>query len=157
VEFDYVVHCTGSSSTQAGLVAGFAAMGVRTRVIGISDDHETSLKQQRVLRLANDALRETGYAAALRPADVEVIAADMSPYGVAEPATFEAIGRFARMEGLMADPVYEGKALRGLLSLARAGRFASGCRILLMHLGGTPAVHAYANQFGPIDFTKCPV
>ena len=62
--------------------------------------------------------------------------------------TFDAIRLLARTEGLLADPVYEGKALRGLLALANDGRFESGCRILLMHLGGTPAVHAYANQFG---------
>ena len=58
VHFDYVVHCTGSSSTQAGLVAGFAVMGEKTRVIGVSDDDETSIKRERVMRLANDALAE---------------------------------------------------------------------------------------------------
>ena len=53
--FDYVVHCTGSSSTQAGLIAGFAAMGEQTRIIGVSDDEETSIKRDRVMRLANDS------------------------------------------------------------------------------------------------------
>ena len=70
------------------------------------------------------------------PGDIEIIAADKSPYGAAERETFDVILKLARMEGLIADPVYEGKAVRGLLTLADDGRFESGSRILLMHLGG---------------------
>ena len=148
VHFDYVVHCTGSSSTQAGLVAGFAAMNTKTTVIGVADDHETHIKRGRVTQLANEALQELALPVEVSSADVEIIAADQSPYGVAEPETFEVIRRLAKTEGLVVDPVYEGKALRGLLALAEVGRFESDCNVLLMHLGGTPAVHAYANQFG---------
>jgi 1-aminocyclopropane-1-carboxylate deaminase len=156
VQFDYVVHCTGSSSTQAGLLAGFAAMGEKTGVIGISDDFETSIKRVRVLQLANDTLAETGLAARVSESDVEIIAVDKSPYGAAESETFDLIRLLARTEGLVADPVYEGKALRGLLAWANSGRFDSNSTILLMHLGGTPAVHAYADQFGPIRFSQFP-
>jgi len=150
IQFDYVVHTTGSSSTQAGLLAGFAALHVPTQVIGISDDDETHVKRPRILRLANAALQNLGLADRVSPDDVEVIA-DPNVYGIADPEMLEAIGLLARSEGLIADPVYEGKAVRGLINLARQGRFDANARILLMHLGGTPAVHAYANQFGPID------
>jgi 1-aminocyclopropane-1-carboxylate deaminase len=153
VHFDYVVHCTGSSSTQAGLIAGFAAMDEKTVVIGVADDEETYIKRGRVTQLANDALAEIGLTVRIAPADVEVIAADQSPYGSAEPATFDVIRQFARSEGLVADPVYEGKALRGLLALAKDGRFERDCRILLVHLGGTPAVHAYCDKFDAPAFT----
>lgn len=153
IDFDYVVHCTGSSSTQAGLVAGFAAMGKTIRVIGVSDDNETRIKQSRVLQLANDALGESGLPGTIASDEIEVITADESPYGVAEPATLDVIRQMASREGLIADPVYEGKALRGLMKLAKGGRFADGDRILLMHLGGSPAVHAYANQFGSPEFS----
>lgn len=156
VHFDYVVHCTGSSSTQAGLLAGFAAMGEKTRVIGVADDDETSIKKGRVLQLANDTLAETGMSARVSPPDVEIIAADKSLYGKADAETFAAIHLLAQTEGLIADPVYEGKALRGLLALANDGRFESGSKILLMHLGGTPAVHAYAGQFGSPRFSPFP-
>jgi len=46
--------------------------------------------------------------------------------------------------------VYEGRAVRGLLRLADEGRFNSTDNILLMHLGGSPAIHAYASQFGSV-------
>jgi 1-aminocyclopropane-1-carboxylate deaminase/D-cysteine desulfhydrase-like pyridoxal-dependent ACC family enzyme len=106
--------------------------------------------------LANAALEEIGMTVRVSPPDIEIIAADKSPYGVAESETFDAIRMLARMEGLIADPVYEGKAVRGLLKLANDGRFESGSRILLMHLGGTPAVHAYANQFDSPEFSLFP-
>jgi 1-aminocyclopropane-1-carboxylate deaminase len=150
IPFDYVVHTTGSSSTQAGLIAGFAALGVPTRVIGISDDEETDVKRPRILRLANATLEDLGLPERVSPDDVEVIP-DSTVYGVSDPETLAAIGLLARSEALIADPVYEGKAVRGLLRLARQGRFEPEARILLMHLGGTPAVHAYANHFGPIE------
>ena len=94
--------------------------------------------------------------ARISSAEVEIVAVDQSPYGSAEPATLDAIRLFARTEGLIADPVYEGKALRGLLGLADADRFERGSKILLMHLGGTPAVHAYANQFDTPQLSPFP-
>jgi len=152
--FDYVVHCTGSSSTQSGLVAGFAAMEAGTRVIGVSDDNEVEIKKSRVLRLANATLETLALPQRVRPDDIEIVAATADPYGVANEEVLQGIQLFARSEGIMADPVYEGKAIRGLLKLADEGRFEPDSRILLMHLGGTPAVHAYAGQFPPVEFKR---
>lgn len=146
--FDYILHCTGSSSTQAGLLAGLRAIGSDTRVVGIADDEETELKSERVLQLANDTLALLGIDTRVVENDVTVLAADKSPYGVADERTLDSIRQFAAAEGLIADPVYEGKAVRGLRDLAEQGYFATDARVLLMHLGGTPAVHAYANQLG---------
>ncbi len=147
VQFDTVIHCTGSSSTQAGLLAGFAALGQKIRVIGIADDDETVVKTARVHQLANDALAELGLAARIKLSDVEILAFDQNVYGKADPETRDAIHLLAQTEGLIADPVYEAKAVRGLLTLAKEERFKPGERVLLMHLGGSPALHAYANQF----------
>jgi len=156
IEFDHVVHCTGSSSTQAGLVAGFAALGARPRVIGVADDDETSQKAARVLRLASAALAELDLPAAVSAADVEVIASDPNPYGVAGPGTIDAILRLARAEGIAADPVYEGKALAGLIELTGRGVLTREHRVLLLHLGGTPAIHAYSDQLRQGSFLAVP-
>ncbi len=131
-------------------------MGEKMRVIGVADDDETSIKKDRVLQLANDTLAEIGMSVRVSPDDIEIIAADMSPYGKADDETLDAIRLLAQTEGLIADPVYEGKALRGLLALANDSRFESDSKILLMHLGGTPAVHAYAGQFGSPVFAPFP-
>jgi len=148
VRFDYLVHCTGSSSTQAGLLAGFAALGEKIRVVGIADDDETLIKKKRVLTLANEALKELDLKARVAPDDVVVLSVDQSEYGKADEKTRDAIRLLAETEGLIADPVYEAKAVRGVLSIAGEGFFQRGSRILLMHLGGSPAIHAYANQLG---------
>lgn len=157
IHFDYIVHCTGSSSTQAGLVAGFKVLGENIRVIGIPDDEETSIKKERVLQLANDALIKMGISDRVEPNDIEIIAGDKSPYGMTARETFDAMRTMARTEAIIADPVYEGKAIRGLLELDKAGRFEKDSKILLMHLGGTPAIHAYSNKFDPVNLMELPV
>lgn len=154
IRFDYVVHCTGSGSTQSGLVAGFAALGAGTRVIGVSDDDEIEIKEARVRRLANEVLETLGQPVRVTSGDVEIIAATKDPYGAASQDVYEAIRLLARSEGLAADPVYEGKAVRGLLDLADQGRFEPESRVLLMHLGGSPGLHAYASQFPPVEFKR---
>lgn len=158
VNFDYLVHCTGSSSTQAGLLAGFAALDKKIHVIGIADDDETSIKKQRVLQLANAALKELDLTTRVDAQDVVVLSFDKSAYGKSDDETHDAIRLLAETEGLIADPVYEAKAVRGLLALATEEYFQRPSNILLMHLGGTPAIHAYANQFGAPDlktFRSC--
>lgn len=151
IAFDYVVHTTGSSSTQAGLVAGFKALGVPTHIIGVADDRETSIKRNRVRSLANSALAGLGLSALVEPEDVEVIASNAAEYGYADDAIKEGIYLMATKEGLIADPVYEGRAIRGLLDLSGSGRFDKDDKILLMHLGGAPAIHAYAEQFDNVQ------
>ncbi|HRV72208.1 MAG TPA: D-cysteine desulfhydrase family protein [Thermovirgaceae bacterium] len=156
IHIDYVVHCTGSSSTQAGLVAGFAAMGSKTRVIGIPDDEETDIKSGRVLRLANQTLEELDRPERVGRENIEIVVGDESPYGKSDEKTYRSIRLFSEKEGLIADPVYEGKAIRGLIELAEKGRFEKGAVVVLLHMGGTPAVHAYADTFGPIEFKSIP-
>lgn len=148
IRFDYIVHCTGSSSTQAGLLAGFAALDEKMKIIGIADDDETLIKKKRVLELANQALQELEMQTCIEADDVNVLAFDKNPYGKADKQTLDAIHLLANTEGLIADPVYEAKAVRGLLSLSKEGYFKRNAKILLMHLGGSPAIHGYASQLG---------
>lgn len=156
IDFDYIVHCTGSSSTQSGLIAGLAAAGAKTRVIGISDDDEIEIKKARVLRLASAALEYLYSKAIVTSNDVEIHSATSTVYGMANVDIIDSIKLFAQSEGLMADPVYEGKAIRGLIKLAQQNRFEKNSKILLMHLGGTPAIHGYANHFEQINLTPFP-
>lgn len=151
VVFDYLIHTTGSSSTQAGLVAGFAALGIKTRIIGVADDDETEIKTRRVRELANEALTRIELPALVREEDFEVISSNANAYGFADDAIKEGIHLMATKEGLIADPVYEGRAIRGLLNLAKDKQFEATAKVLLMHLGGTPAIHAYASQLGTVE------
>jgi 1-aminocyclopropane-1-carboxylate deaminase len=68
-------------------------------------------------------------------------------YGIPDAKTIEAIRLCARLEGVLTDPVYEGKSMAALIDLVRAGRIQSGSRVLYAHLGGQPALNAYAGVF----------
>lgn len=151
MSFDYLVHTTGSGSTQSGLVAGFKALGLKTKIVGIADDGEVEIKKKRILELANEALKSLGVDIRAETKDVIVLASNNGVYGVADPLIKDAIRLLAKTEGLIADPVYEGRAIRGVLDLTQDGYFKPDSKILLMHLGGTPAIHAYAEQFGEIE------
>jgi 1-aminocyclopropane-1-carboxylate deaminase len=65
-------------------------------------------------------------------------------YGVPSAETNEAIRLCARLEGMMTDPVYEGKSMQGMIDLVRKGFFPAGSRVLYAHLGGVPAINAYS-------------
>lgn len=149
-EFDYLIHCTGSSSTQAGLLAGFAALEIETRIIGVSDDDEIEIKKKRVQQLANDALQELGLTMRITDHEVEVISSSPNDYGVPDAEIIRGIEQLANTEGLIADPVYEGRAIHGLWCLANENRFDKDAKVLLMHLGGSPAIHAYASYFDSV-------
>ena len=151
------MHCTGSSSTQSGLLAGLAALDSATRVIGVADDDERDDKCRRGCCVSPTPRScSLGLPERITADEVEVVIADANPYGVATEETFDAIRLLARTEGLIADPVYEGRAIRGLIDLVRAGRFTPDQQVLLMHLGGTPAVHAWAGRLAGAGLRPLP-
>lgn len=145
ITFDAIVHCTGSGSTMAGLLAGFHALGVDLDVIGIHDDGDAEEGAELVHRLANTTLRELGVDEPLPRSRVEVWG-DFAAggYGIPGDDTYAAIRLAAESEGLFVDPVYEGKSMAGMIELVRNGRLARGSRVLYLHMGGAPALHAYA-------------
>jgi len=67
--------------------------------------------------------------------------------GIDGSATVEAIRTGARLEGMITDPVYEGKSLAGMIDLVRRGEIGADSNVLYAHLGGQPALNAYAGAF----------
>jgi len=145
--FDTVIVCTVTGSTHAGMIAGFALEDrPERRVIGI--DASATLEQtiDQVTRIANDTSERIGLGRALRDDEITVLPGYEGPaYGVPDGSTIEAIQLAARTEGMLSDPVYEGKSLAGLMGLIRTGAIAPGSRVLYAHLGGQPALSAYAD------------
>ncbi len=68
-------------------------------------------------------------------------------YGLPNEGTLEAIRLCARQEGMLTDPVYEGKSMHGMIDMVRRGRLPPGSRVLYAHLGGVPALNAYSFIF----------
>jgi 1-aminocyclopropane-1-carboxylate deaminase len=148
VFFDTIVVCSVTGSTQAGMIAGFAAQDRPRRVIGIDGSAKPAETRKQVARIARRtaALIEVGRD--LR--DEEIVLDDRyhaGTYGIPDERTLEAIRIAGRLEGMITDPVYEGKSMAGMIDLVSSGEIESGSRVLYAHLGGQPALSAYAGLF----------
>ncbi len=145
IRFDYVIVCSVTGSTQAGMVVGFAPDGRARNVIGIDASAAPAQTRAQILQIARNTAELVGLGQEIADADV-VLEEDYAypAYGLPSEETNQAIRLGARLEGMMTDPVYEGKSLQGLIDLVRKGRFPAGSKILYAHLGGVPAINAYS-------------
>ncbi|HEX4241976.1 MAG TPA: 1-aminocyclopropane-1-carboxylate deaminase [Steroidobacteraceae bacterium] len=147
-EFDYFVVCSVTGSTHAGMIAGFAADGRARRVIGIDASAKPEQTREQVLRIARNTARQIELGQEITADDVVLDTRYGGPeYGLPSEGTLEAIRLCARLEGVLTDPVYEGKSMHGMIDRVRRGEFPAGSRVLYAHLGGVPALSAYSFAF----------
>lgn len=152
----HVVHASGTGGTQAGLIAGFAALRLPIEVIGIDIDADLLGVRQRVERILGELSDEIGINRNFLARRIVVEGAfSAGAYGEADHRTVEAIRLAARLEALILDPVYSGKALAGLIGLCEAGRFKPSDHVVFLHTGGTPAIYAYRSIFGRKASNAC--
>ena len=144
--FDTIIVCTVTGSTHAGMIAGFALEDRDDRtVIGIDASGTLDQTVAQVTRIATDTADKIGVGRPLRDDEITVVPGYEGPaYGVPDKATVEAIHLAARTEGMLTDPVYEGKSMAGLIGMVRSGEIPAGSRVLYAHLGGQTALPAYA-------------
>ena len=147
-KFDYIVVCSVTGSTQAGMVVGFAADGRARRVIGIDASAKPAATRAQILRIAQHTAKLVELGREITDQDIVLDARYGGPeYGLPNDGTLEAIRLCARHEGMLTDPVYEGKSMHGMIDMVRNGEFAPGSRVLYAHLGGVPALNAYSFLF----------
>jgi 1-aminocyclopropane-1-carboxylate deaminase len=147
-KFDYIVVCTVTGSTHAGMLVGFAVDGRARKVIGIDASATPAQTRAQVLDIARQtaALIELGQE--IGETDLVLLEDYAHPaYGIPSEATRQAIRLCARLEGMITDPVYEGKSMQGMIDLVRKGYFPTGSRVLYAHLGGVPAINGYSYMF----------
>jgi 1-aminocyclopropane-1-carboxylate deaminase len=145
VRFDYLIVCTVTGSTHAGMLVGFAKDGRSNRVIGIDASGTAEQTRAQVLAIARQTADLVELGRDIAEDELMLIEDYAYPaYGVPSAETNDAIRLAARMEGMMTDPVYEGKSMQGMIDLVRKGYFPAGSKILYAHLGGVPAINAYS-------------
>jgi 1-aminocyclopropane-1-carboxylate deaminase len=149
--FDTVIVCTVTGSTHAGMIAGFALEdpaargGQRRKVIGIDASGTLDQTIDQVTRIAQQTAAAIAVGRPLEDEEITVVPGYEGPaYGVPDATTVEAIHLAARTEGMLTDPVYEGKSMAGLIGMIRSGEIEPGSRVLYAHLGGQTALPAYA-------------
>ena len=149
VFFDTVVVCSVTGSTQAGMIAGFAGQDRPRRVLGIDASATIEKTRDQVARIARRTAALIGLGRELREDEITVLAGWAGDkYGIPVPSTVDAITLTGRLEGMIIDPVYEGKSMAGLIDLVGQGEIDAGSTVLYAHLGGQPALNAYSGIFG---------
>ncbi|MCB2130458.1 MAG: D-cysteine desulfhydrase [Rhodobacteraceae bacterium] len=148
---DRVVHATGSSGTQAGLVTGLCAMNSGIPVLGIGTRAPREKQEQMVFDLAGRTADRIGCSGAVKRSDV-VANTDYvgEGYGIPTKSGIEAIRMFAELEGILLDPCYSAKGAAGLIDLARKGEFRDQ-RVVFLHTGGAAALGGYDFAFDHAD------
>ena len=148
VFFDTIVVCAVTSSTLAGMIAGFAGQDRPRRVIGIDASAKVAETRAQVERIARRTADLIDLGRDLREDEITVLegwAGDA--YGIPVQSTLDAMRLTGSLEGVILDPVYEGKSMAGLIDLVRSEEIPPTSTVLYAHLGGQPALNAYAPLF----------
>jgi 1-aminocyclopropane-1-carboxylate deaminase len=148
VFFDTIVVCSVTGSTHAGMIAGFAGQDRPRRVIGIDASAKIEETRAQVERIARNTAELIGLGRELRDDEITVLegwAGDL--YGIPVQSTLDAIRLTGSLEGMIIDPVYEGKSMAGLIDLVKQGDIPADSNVLYAHLGGQPAINAYSALF----------
>jgi 1-aminocyclopropane-1-carboxylate deaminase len=146
--FDTIIVCSVTGSTHAGMIAGFAGQERPRRVLGIDASAKITETRDQVARIARSTAELIGLRRPLRDDEITVLegwAGDY--YGIPVDSTVNAIKLTGRLEGVILDPVYEGKSMAGLVDLIDSGEIDKDSRVLYAHLGGQPALNAYSGIF----------
>ncbi|MGW4060697.1 1-aminocyclopropane-1-carboxylate deaminase [Amycolatopsis sp. NPDC004747] len=145
VFFDTVIVCSVTGSTQGGMVAG-TTIGKKRRILGIDASAKPAETLEQVTRIARNTAELIGGG---EIADVELDDRyHAGIYGIPDKSTVDAIETCARLEGMITDPVYEGKSMAGLMDLVKNGEIARESNVLYAHLGGQPALNGYTSVLG---------
>jgi 1-aminocyclopropane-1-carboxylate deaminase len=148
VFFDTIVVCAVTGSTHAGMIAGFAGQERPRRVIGIDASATIDETRAQVARIARSTAELIGLGRDLRDDEITVLDGWAGErYGIPVQSTIDAIRLSGSLEGMIIDPVYEGKSMAALVDLVRTGDIGKDSTVLYAHLGGQPALNAYSALF----------
>jgi 1-aminocyclopropane-1-carboxylate deaminase len=144
--FDTIIVCSVTGSTQAGMVAGFAARNEDRRVLGVDASAKPKETREQITRIAQQTATLIG--TELPTGAIELDERyHAGVYGIPDETTLAAIRLAARTEGMLTDPVYEGKSMAGLIDLVSRKEIEPDSTVLYVHLGGQPALNAYSALF----------
>lgn len=146
----HIVMATGSAGTQAGLVAGMAAMNCAVPILGIGVRAPKEQQEKAVFELAGRTAAHMGLSGLVKRENVVANTDYVGPgYGLPTDGMIEAVKLIARLEGILLDPVYSGKGMDGLIQLAQSGFFTKDSDVVFLHTGGAAGLFAYPAAFKP--------
>ncbi len=144
LQFDHIVCASGSTGTHAGLLAGLVGNSSHIPLTGVNVRRTRAEQEPNVHKLAQEVAELLGIPGGVPRERVRALGDWVGPgYSLPTREMVEAVRTVARVEGILLDPVYTGKAMAGLFALVRRGEFRPGERVLFVHTGGSPALYAY--------------
>jgi D-cysteine desulfhydrase family pyridoxal phosphate-dependent enzyme len=153
LNINYILHATGSCSTQAGLAVGAKALEKDVQILGISVSDDKESVGEEVMTIAQDIIQAMDLETTVEKEDIVVLDEYIGEgYGVMNKDVAEALRFMSSQEGIFLDPVYTGKAMTALIDLVKKGFFKKEDNIIFIHTGGTPAL--FPNKFKLVDFLK---
>ncbi len=146
VSFDHLVLASGSAGTHAGIAVGLRASRSDLPILGIGVNIPKDEQEAKVYTLACETAEYIDHPGCVAREDI-IADCDYVGTGYGEPTDGmnEAVLMLARLEGLLFDPVYSGKALAGMIDYVRKGRLGKGEKIVFLHTGGVAGLFAYAD------------
>jgi L-cysteate sulfo-lyase len=148
IQIRQVIHATGSTGTQAGLVVGLQGSGSGIDLLGISVRAAKQAQEQNVRKLARSTWELLNLPGGFPEDSVRAISDHVGPgYGLPTEEMREAVRLLARTEGILLDPVYSGKGFAGLIAQIKAGAYASTDNVVFVHTGGSAALFGYRDLF----------
>lgn len=137
LEFDHMLCAVGSGGTLAGMLLGRRLYDLKAEILGINVCDDAPYFQNRVFNILAEAKRRFGFEFSMKKSEISVIDGYVGKgYGLSSQEEIDLIKQVARLEGLLLDPVYTGKAMFALRDLIRKGRLQAGEKVLFWHTGG---------------------
>ena len=147
LRIDHIVTASGSGGTHAGLLAGFYGSNCDIPVTGIGVRKRKAEQENLIFELANQTAERIGLQQAIPRELVICFDEYVGPgYSIPTAGMIEAVKMLARIEGILLDPVYPGKAMAGFIDLIRKNHFNKNENVLFIHTGGSPALYAYDSE-----------
>ena len=141
VAISSVVVASGSAGTHAGLAVGLEQLMPEADLIGVTVSRKVSDQLTKVIALPQAVAQSLELTAT---AEIQLWDDYFAPgYGLPTEEGLEAVKLLAKLEGILLDPVYTGKAMAGLIDGITRQRFKDDGPILFIHTGGAPALFAY--------------
>jgi 1-aminocyclopropane-1-carboxylate deaminase len=144
VKVDYIVHSTGSGGTQTALCLGMKNLNSGIKVLGISCGPSKSVLYNRIKSIAEESVEYLKLPVKLDDKDILVYDEyTCGGYGIVTKDVVEVMRKVAKMEAILLDPLYTGKAFMGLMDLVDKGVIEKGSKVLFIHTGGLPLIFQY--------------
>ncbi|KZL92593.1 D-cysteine desulfhydrase family protein [Clostridium magnum] len=137
VHFDGIVVATGSGGTYSGLLLASKILNHSGRIYGVNVCDDEEYFKSKIHEILNESINYLNIDLSFSKDEIHIMDGYVGKgYALSRKEELEFISDFAKMEGIVVDPVYTGKAMYGLTEEIKKGSFSECKNLLFIHTGG---------------------